>query len=185
MQIWGYEEGSGIGLIDVLSLNVNANPFRRDPQPTYPVSWPGLKPRTSRNKIKEFTAVPTRSMNVGAISEFGSVGQMRAGWERQEHSRMEPVPLPLRPPQTPKWPYLGSNPGRHSRTQATDTVSFGTLLKDGDFNPYTGSLPHSMPAGRIIYSETCIRRNLNKEEICSMWTNSIVPARRISVIYFV
>jgi hypothetical protein len=25
----------------------------------------------------------------------------------------------------------------------------------------------------IIYSETCIRRNLNKAEICSMWTNSI------------
>jgi hypothetical protein len=36
-----------------------------------------------------------------------------------------------------------------------------------------------------IYSETCIRRNLNKAEICSMWTNSIVPARRISIIYFV
>jgi hypothetical protein len=35
------------------------------------------------------------------------------------------------------------------------------------------------------YSETCIRRNLNKAEICSMWANSIVPARRISVIYFV
>jgi hypothetical protein len=35
------------------------------------------------------------------------------------------------------------------------------------------------------YSETCIRWNLNKVEICSMWTNSIVPARRISVIYFV
>jgi hypothetical protein len=35
------------------------------------------------------------------------------------------------------------------------------------------------------YSETCIRRNLNKAESCSMWTNSIVPASRISVIYFV
>jgi hypothetical protein len=36
---------------------------------------------------------------------------------------------------------------------------------------------------KIKYSETCIRRNLNKAEICSMWTNSIVPARRIFILY--
>jgi hypothetical protein len=32
-----------------------------------------------------------------------------------------------------------------------------------------------------IYSETCIRRNLNKAEICSVWTNSMVPARSIGI----
>jgi hypothetical protein len=33
----------------------------------------------------------------------------------------------------------------------------------------------------LYYSETCPRRNLNKAETCSMWTNSIVPARRIGI----
>jgi hypothetical protein len=33
----------------------------------------------------------------------------------------------------------------------------------------------------MLYSETCPRRNLNKAETCSMWTNSIVPARRIGI----
>jgi hypothetical protein len=32
-----------------------------------------------------------------------------------------------------------------------------------------------------IYSKTCPRRNLNKAETCSMWKNSVVPARRIGI----
>jgi hypothetical protein len=37
----------------------------------------------------------------------------------------------------------------------------------------------------VKYSKTCPRRNLNKAETCSMWANSIDPAQRTSVIYFV
>jgi hypothetical protein len=32
-----------------------------------------------------------------------------------------------------------------------------------------------------LYSKTCPRRNVNKAETCSMWTNSVVPARRIGI----
>jgi hypothetical protein len=38
---------------------------------------------------------------------------------------------------------------------------------------------------RSLYTgRTCPTRNVNKEETCSVWTNSMVPARRISVNLF-
>jgi hypothetical protein len=38
---------------------------------------------------------------------------------------------------------------------------------------------------KTIYSKTCPRQNVNKAETCSMRTNSILPAKRTSVIIFV
>jgi hypothetical protein len=59
-------------------------------------------------------------------------------------------------------------------------------------NPWPPLLPgqystkyHLSQPNSWVFTFLLLQWNLNKAEICSMWTNSVVPARRISVIYFV